>query len=215
MEQDEQDLFQFCSSEDDGVQTIAATFEVCRMWLGQLHNGKPQEAAEGQKMAKKRRRNEMGFEDDEAEDYFLFHSRPAKTTRASLAQLPSEVLHRAFNATEGDALGENRNPAFAEHRRLRYQRLTHSFEKWMLQLQYRGAHLDGSCLLTLELCADLFLISLRNGFNLVLYGFGSKYNLLQEFAKSTLSAFPVLTIEGYTPTTTIRNVRGDPSAALD
>ncbi len=47
---------------------------------------------------------------------------------------------------------------------------------------------------------------LRSGFNLLFYGFGSKLKLLDEFGKSMLSAYPLVTVEGYSPTTTVRNV---------
>jgi hypothetical protein len=47
----------------------------------------------------------------------------------------------------------------------------------------------------------------RSGFNLLFYGFGSKLSLLTEFGQTMLSAYPLMTVEGYSPTTTVRNVR--------
>ncbi|KAJ1978552.1 Origin recognition complex subunit 2 [Dimargaris xerosporica] len=49
---------------------------------------------------------------------------------------------------------------------------------------------------------------LQSGFNLLFYGFGSKRLLLTQFAQELLSDAPVLVVNGYFPTLTLRHIFG-------
>lgn len=149
------DLFQFCSIDDPDVQVIMPTVEVSRLWLRQLKDcavGPSLQGGGGGRGLKRRRRNEQHHhprhleahhqdededEDEEAEDYFLFHAKPAKATKSSLVQLGDNVLTKVFllPASEESPL-TSRNASYAEHLAYRHQKLTHAFSKWMLQLQY-------------------------------------------------------------------------------
>jgi origin recognition complex subunit 2 len=52
----------------------------------------------------------------------------------------------------------------------------------------------------------MWLCEMKTGFNLLFYGFGSKQNLLETFAKQYLADQPTLTVYGYTPTISIKQV---------
>ncbi|ELR13629.1 origin recognition complex2, putative [Acanthamoeba castellanii str. Neff] len=168
MDHDEE-RFQFCSLESEGVQAIQPSIEVVRQWH-----------SEGNGKGRKRKKNtqpQLGVDDDEGEDYFAFQAKPSKTTKSSFKDLSDKVLIKAF--IEG-VPEQARNTEYAEHRALLHKELKKSFPKWMHQIQ--------------------------SGFNLLFYGFGSKLKLLDEFGKSMLSAYPLVTVEGYSPTTTVRNL---------
>lgn len=51
-----------------------------------------------------------------------------------------------------------------------------------------------------------WLFELRCGFGLLMYGFGSKKNLLEDFASTTLTDFGVVVINGYLPSINIKQV---------
>ncbi|CAH8594468.1 unnamed protein product [Heterobilharzia americana] len=63
--------------------------------------------------------------------------------------------------------------------------------------------------LTLELCTRLFSnwrVYLREGFNILLYGIGSKRHIIEEFRKQYLSDANCIVIAGYSPSTNIRQI---------
>jgi origin recognition complex subunit 2 len=46
----------------------------------------------------------------------------------------------------------------------------------------------------------------RCGFGLLMYGFGSKKMLLEDFASTTLSDFTVIVVNGYLPSINLKQV---------
>jgi len=53
---------------------------------------------------------------------------------------------------------------------------------------------------------DVILLFLRNGFNILLYGLGSKKVLLDQFRSSKLSRYLQVVVNGFFPSLTIKNV---------
>ena len=53
-----------------------------------------------------------------------------------------------------------------------------------------------------------WVAELNAGFNILLYGFGSKRELLQDFAKTHLNDAPVVVINGFFPTITLKDIVG-------
>src|SRR6218665_1695757 len=49
-------------------------------------------------------------------------------------------------------------------------------------------------------------ICCSHGYNLLLHGFGSKYNLMEEFLKSVLKDFTHVVINGYFPSLSVKSV---------
>jgi hypothetical protein len=125
MDHDEE-KFQFCSLESEGVQAIQPSIEVVRQWHSE-GNGK------GRKRKKNTLQPQLGVDDDEGEDYFAFQAKPSKTTKSSFKDLSDKVLIKAF--IEG-VPEQARNTEYAEHRALLHKELKKSFPKWMHQIQY-------------------------------------------------------------------------------
>ena len=55
-------------------------------------------------------------------------------------------------------------------------------------------------------CCNCVLFCFRNGFNILLYGLGSKRVLLDQFRTSKLSSHLQIVVNGYFPSLTIKNV---------
>lgn len=55
---------------------------------------------------------------------------------------------------------------------------------------------------------DQWLFELRNGFNLIFYGYGSKRNLLAKFATTFLTDGPLLVVNGYFPSISAKEILG-------
>lgn len=76
------------------------------------------------------------------------------------------------------------------------------FTKWLFYLRY-----DRSCSLYVGgNKMENGSISCRQGFSLLLYGFGSKRQLLQSFAMSILSDAGVLAVTGQSPSLTAKQI---------
>jgi hypothetical protein len=125
---EDEDKFQFCSLESEGVQAIQPSIEVARLW----HS-----AGSGGRGRKRKQKNRLlkhdVLDDDEGEDYFAFQAKPTKSTKSSFKDLGDQVLTKAF--IEG-VPEQARNAEFAEHRASLHRELKKSFPKWMHQMQY-------------------------------------------------------------------------------
>ena len=62
------------------------------------------------------------------------------------------------------------------------------------------------CLIVFCLSFLFFLVFFRNGFNILLYGLGSKRVLLDQFRSSKLSSYIQIVVNGYFPSLTIKSV---------
>lgn len=51
-----------------------------------------------------------------------------------------------------------------------------------------------------------WLLLLQEGFNILLYGFGSKINIMRDFQESCLKDQPVIVVNGFFPSLTIKNI---------
>jgi origin recognition complex subunit 2 len=88
------------------------------------------------------------------------------------------------------------------------------YHKWLFELRFRPKNLQHKCNLGNTLaksCCKLErvideLFHCRCGFGLLMYGFGSKKQLLEDFASTTLTDFTVIVINGYLPSINLKQV---------
>ncbi|XP_052805589.1 origin recognition complex subunit 2-like [Mya arenaria] len=124
-----------------------------------------------------RRKTEETDMKTSVEDYFDIHSSDVgPTSDATLAKLDLPHLDQKSLTTLLTGVESSHQ---AECRQL-YKEHSEMFRTWMYQM-----------------C---------NGFNILLYGFGSKRNLMEDFRNTTLSGFSQLVVNGYFPSLSVKHI---------
>ncbi|KAF6031286.1 ORC2 [Bugula neritina] len=112
-----------------------------------------------------------------AEDFFHAQSQKQITSNHTLAKLREEGV---LDQTSLKDILSTKCCQYGEGRQFLMEEHRAMFRKWMLQL----------CL----------------GFNLILYGYGSKKGLLEEFRKTVCSDYHCVVINGFFPSITLKNI---------
>lgn len=110
------------------------------------------------------------------ETFFNFPSCSTVTSNYTLSHLNTPKLN---TVTLNEALLKVK-PEYLEEKKLLYNKYYQQFNKWMLQM-----------------C---------NGFNILLYGVGSKHSLMENFRTQHLSNFSHVVVNGYFPNITIKQI---------